>query len=132
MYYFSGPALRADLVSPFMISTIIGPTIVFCFIVPWVTAREARVRRVRSVMLKHRRCPHCGYDLRGSPTDPKDAATTCPECGCAWLLSEGVITNEAVATQQPIQAQHRKVIFAVVIALALAAMLGLLMFIRML
>ena len=32
------------------------------------------------------RCPHCGYDIRGLPTDPEDGATICPECGCAWQL----------------------------------------------
>jgi transcription initiation factor TFIIIB Brf1 subunit/transcription initiation factor TFIIB len=37
-------------------------------------------------MLKHRRCPHCGYDIRGLPVDPQDGATVCPECGCAWEL----------------------------------------------
>jgi transcription initiation factor TFIIIB Brf1 subunit/transcription initiation factor TFIIB len=37
-------------------------------------------------MLKHLRCPHCGYDLRGLAADPEDGATVCPECGCAWRL----------------------------------------------
>jgi hypothetical protein len=39
-------------------------------------------------MLKHRRCPHCGYDLSNLPTDPEDGVTGCPECGCAWMLEE--------------------------------------------
>jgi transcription initiation factor TFIIIB Brf1 subunit/transcription initiation factor TFIIB len=39
-------------------------------------------------MLEHRRCPHCGYDLRMLPTDPDDGSTVCPECGCAWGLDE--------------------------------------------
>ena len=37
-------------------------------------------------MLQHRRCPHCGYDLRLLPDDCSDGATVCPECGCAWKL----------------------------------------------
>ncbi len=54
----------------------------------WVAAGQARARSVRSVMIKHLRCPHCGYDLRMLQADPTDGATTCPECGCAWRLSE--------------------------------------------
>jgi hypothetical protein len=55
-------------------------------IVCWSSARMIRSRRIRSVMLAHCRCPHCGYDLRLLPTDPTDGATVCPECGCAWGL----------------------------------------------
>lgn len=59
------------------------------WVVPFVlgiAARELRERRIHSVMLHHRRCPHCGYDLRGLPRDPADRATACPECGHAWRL----------------------------------------------
>lgn len=49
-------------------------------------ARAKYVSRVASVMLEHRHCPHCGYDVRGLPADPEDGATVCPECGCAWKL----------------------------------------------
>ena len=132
LYYFSDAAARADLVSTLKNPVIVVPNIVCCFIVPWIVARQARMKRVRSVMLRHRRCPHCGYDLRGSPADPNDAMTTCPECGCAWLLSEGVINNEAAATQQSIQAQHKKVILAVAAGLTLAVVLGLVAFMKML
>jgi hypothetical protein len=52
----------------------------------WWWAGRNRVKRVCRVMLKHLRCPHCGYDLRLLPTDPADGATVCPECGCAWRL----------------------------------------------
>ena len=48
-------------------------------------ARDKYTSRVASVMLKHRHCPHCGYDIRGLPADPADGATVCPECGCAWV-----------------------------------------------
>jgi hypothetical protein len=53
-------------------------------------ARARYVSRVASVLLKHRHCPHCGYDLRGSRPDPTDGATVCPECGCAWRLEPDV------------------------------------------
>jgi hypothetical protein len=52
----------------------------------WFFSRSGRLGRVCKVMLKHLRCPHCGYDLRMLPTDPDDGATVCPECGCAWRL----------------------------------------------
>lgn len=47
-----------------------------------------RDRQIRKVMLKHRRCPHCGYDLRLLPAASEDRATVCPECGCAWKLED--------------------------------------------
>jgi hypothetical protein len=59
---------------------------------PFVTfyiARAKYVSRIASVMMAHRHCPHCGYDLRGLPTEPDDGATICPECGCAWRLPDG-------------------------------------------
>jgi hypothetical protein len=54
----------------------------------WRSARRGRLKRVRGIMLRHRRCPHCGYDLRGLPTDSEDGLTVCPECGCAWRLAD--------------------------------------------
>ena len=54
----------------------------------WIALRNARHQRVGKAMLQHRRCPHCGYDLRLLPVDPADGATVCPECGCAWRLNE--------------------------------------------
>jgi hypothetical protein len=55
-------------------------------LVAWYRMRRARFGQVAAAMLKHLRCPHCGYDLRMLPADPADGATTCPECGCAWRL----------------------------------------------
>jgi len=60
----------------------VGPWVI------WIGAKMARLKRIRRVMLEHLRCPHCGYDLRGLPTDPEDGATVCPECGCAWRLDD--------------------------------------------
>lgn len=52
----------------------------------WRSGRRARAKLVCAIMLKHLRCPHCGYDIRGLPIAPEDGATVCPECGCAWRL----------------------------------------------
>jgi ribosomal protein S27AE len=46
-------------------------------------------------MLEHRRCPHCGYDLRGLPDESNDGATICPECGSAWILAADAADREA-------------------------------------
>lgn len=54
----------------------------------WIGARQVRSGRIRAVMLRHHRCPHCGYDLRLLLPDTDDHATTCPECGCAWRLED--------------------------------------------
>jgi ssDNA-binding Zn-finger/Zn-ribbon topoisomerase 1 len=54
----------------------------------WVGARKMRFARVKRIMLAHRRCPHCGYDLKGLPVDERDGATVCPECGSAWKVEE--------------------------------------------
>lgn len=59
----------------------------FFIIVIWTRAKQARFGRIRKIMLKYLRCPHCGYDLRKLPVDSDDGATVCPECGCAWKLN---------------------------------------------
>lgn len=61
----------------------------FWGLIAWGVMWRQRFGRVRRIMLAHRRCPHCGYDLTGLPLDADDAATVCPECGCAWMLKEG-------------------------------------------
>ncbi len=53
----------------------------------WIQLKRTRLKRACRILLKHLRCPHCGYDLRMLPTDPQDGATVCPECGCAWRLA---------------------------------------------
>jgi len=65
----------------------------FSGVMTWRGARRARSKRVIAVMLQFRRCPHCGYDLRGLREDPADGATVCPECGCAWRLAAGKTTD---------------------------------------
>jgi len=70
----------------------------YLFILPfimWGGARKKRFGKVAAAMLKHRRCPHCGYDLRNLPVEDSDGATICPECGCAWILDESEGTGLA-------------------------------------
>ena len=64
------------------------------FLIGFLRARRRRLRRIRRVMLRHRHCPHCGYDIRGLPADEPDGATVCPECGCAWMLDEPRLAGE--------------------------------------
>jgi DNA-directed RNA polymerase subunit RPC12/RpoP len=54
----------------------------------WRGGRQARAKLVCAIMLKHLRCPHCGYDIRGLPANTEDGATVCPECGSAWRLAD--------------------------------------------
>jgi len=53
----------------------------------WFVSARVRFKTIRDIILRRRRCPHCGYDLRLLPTDQEDGATVCPECGCAWRLA---------------------------------------------
>jgi hypothetical protein len=69
------------------LSLLLPNSIWIVLFVLWIRTRNVRRQRIASVMLEHLRCPHCGYDLRLLPVDPKDAATVCPECGCAWMLA---------------------------------------------
>ncbi|MDY7107066.1 MAG: hypothetical protein SYC29_00360 [Planctomycetota bacterium] len=71
-----------DLSRVALLNMVVWPILV------WVRARQVRFRRIRKVMLAHRHCPHCGYDLRGLPPDEQDGATVCPECGCGWKVKE--------------------------------------------
>lgn len=63
----------------------VGYLLIWPFII-WGGLRKKRFGNMAKAMLRHRRCPHCGYDIRGLPVDERDGATVCPECGCAWLL----------------------------------------------
>ncbi len=81
---------RGSWRDPVMLTVYVGylvlpPVVVY---VQFRKARRARWERIRGAMLKHLRCPHCGYDIRGLPIDPEDGATVCPECGCAWRLDD--------------------------------------------
>ena len=125
LYYFSDASFRADLVGTLTNPAIMGPNIICCFVVPWLVARQARMKRVHSVMLKHRRCPHCGYDLRGTPADPSDGARVCSECGCAWMLDDPAIIAEADSVAQALQMRRRRgILMLVLVGLTVLAVLG--------
>ena len=127
LYYFGDQSLRKDLVATLMNPAIMVPSVFGCVVVPWITARQARLKRVWFAMLKHRRCPHCGYDLRLLPVDPADGATVCPECGCAWLIDEAAITEglaAAVAHSGSPRSQRISIV-AVLLLLVATALAGL-------
>jgi hypothetical protein len=133
LYYFSDSSLRRDLVSLLTNPAIIVPSVVWCVIIPWLTGRQARLKRARFAMLKHRRCPHCGYDLRLLPTDPDDGATVCPECGCAWHIDDAALGEGLTAVAVPaVTAERRaKVLLVVVLLLSVLALIGGLLAMRM-
>jgi len=126
LYYYFDTSARRDLVSTITNPVIMVPNVLCCFFVPWIIARHARTNRMRFAMLKHRRCPHCGYDLRNLPAAPDDGATVCPECGCAWLIDEASLA-EALATAMPVPPTgvQRKILVVVGLLLAATALAGL-------
>jgi hypothetical protein len=77
-------------------------------------------------MLKFRRCPHCGYDLRLLPADPADSATVCPECGCAWLIDDATLSQHLAGTTTFTEHTKTRKIILVAIAtlLAVLALIG--------
>ncbi len=62
----------------------------------WNALKRSRFGNIAAAMLKYSRCPHCGYDIRGLPTDPEDGFTVCPECGCAWRLVRNGLSDTAM------------------------------------
>lgn len=68
-------------------------SVLYLVTLPWIIwygVKRKRFGHVTAVMLRYLRCPYCGYDLRGLPTDPVDDATVCPECGCAWRMPSAI------------------------------------------
>jgi hypothetical protein len=66
-------------------------SVAFFALLPWVfwfNIKRSRFGKVAAAMLRHGRCPHCGYDLKNLPVDGRDGATVCPECGCGWKVKE--------------------------------------------
>ncbi len=82
-----------DLVSTLTNPAILAPSLAGIVFLPVWLARRRRAQRhrVTAVLLKHRRCPHCGYGLTGLPVDPADGATVCPQCAAAWRLDDPAI-----------------------------------------
>ncbi|MHC4066870.1 MAG: hypothetical protein ACYSUI_20530 [Planctomycetota bacterium] len=76
-----GLAPLASMIGVGLLAAVVGGSLM-----AYQAAKRAHATRVVAAMLKYRRCPHCGYDIHGLPTDPDDGATVCPECGCAWRL----------------------------------------------
>ena len=96
VYWFSSPAGRAGLGRAF--EPALYPVWISAIMVPvWANYRR-RMARMRGVMLKHQRCPHCGYNLRGTPAHPDDGVTICSECGCAWRVERDAEAPTQTAT----------------------------------
>ena len=74
-------------------------------------------------MLQHRRCPHCGYDLRGLPPDPHDRAVVCPECGCAWGV-EAALAAELPAAAPLVPSRGTKVLLTCLMTILVVASIG--------
>lgn len=76
-YYF-GP-LRTQMPNPledaWQSRLVLSGMILNILIVTVVLGSPFYVRDIRAVVLRHRRCLHCGYDLRGH------THARCPECG---------------------------------------------------
>ncbi|MHC4130085.1 MAG: hypothetical protein ACYSUA_18360 [Planctomycetota bacterium] len=85
--------------------------------------------RVSAVLIKFRRCPHCGYSLRGLPVDPADGATVCPECACAWRLDDPKLAARATALDPAAAGVggHSRAILLVLIGLTILAVGGTIM-----
>jgi len=131
LYYFSDASARQDLVKTLTNPVIFGPSIICCLVVPWTTAWQARRKRVRFAMLKCRRCPHCGYDLRRLPVDPTDGATVCPECGCAWRLDDpGIDRGLTAGATGKDRRRTTAAVVGVALLLMLAAGFGVLLLLR--
>jgi hypothetical protein len=94
-----GPGAWRDLMDDVTNPAIYVPSLFVVLFLPWmfVHARRTRCGRVSAVLIKFRRCPHCGYSLRGLPVDPTDGATVCPECACAWRIDDPAIAARAAA-----------------------------------
>ena len=122
LYALGDASARRDLVSTLLNPAIMTPSIVCGVIMPWLSARQARMRNIRSVMLAHKRCPHCGYNLLGLPVEPDDGATVCPECGAAWRLDDvaGIPSRAEDASRRT----KALLLTGVLLGLTLAAGLG--------
>jgi hypothetical protein len=124
IYYTGDAGLRKDLISTITNPAIIIPNLVCCVVVPWIITRQNYMKHISAAMLKHRRCPHCGYDLRGAPP-AADGTSICSECGCAWLISDEAQTSPEAAAAYAAQARRRqKMLLFAVVGLTLTAVLG--------
>ncbi len=88
----------------------------------FVQRRRTQRQRVTAIMLKHRRCPHCGSSLFGLPVDPTDGATVCPQCAGAWGLDDPAIAAHCAATCATASLSVCRMSRLLLVALALAVM----------
>lgn len=83
------------------------------FVGVWLAGKWGRVERVRLVMLKHCRCPHCAYDLRGLVAERQDVTTGCPECGCTWQVKDPTADQclaADAARRQSLESQNKRLV----------------------
>jgi hypothetical protein len=106
--------LVGAVTNPAIMSAIVAGAVVSI-----VGARHARFARLKRVMLRHSRCPHCGYGLTGVPPSDEDGATVCPECACAWRLDD-----PALARPEPSAGKPRGLQLIVLLVLALGSLAG--------
>ncbi len=104
----------------------IAPNLFFVVWIPaaYVQRRRSRRQRVTAIMLKHRRCPHCGNSLLGLPVDPTDGATICPGCTGAWRLDDAAIAAHCAASccaLAPLFAGRNRRLLMVALGLAVMA-----------
>ena len=76
--------------------------------VVWYYMKRSRYEKTAAAMLKHFRCPHCGYNLHGLAPDGTDGATVCPECGCAWNVDSQAKTSVDDETTESVERLSRK------------------------
>ncbi|UCG32544.1 MAG: hypothetical protein JSU68_12875 [Phycisphaerales bacterium] len=128
LYYTGDASARKDLISTITNPVFMIPNIVCCCVVPWIVTRQNYMKHIRSAMLKHRRCPHCGYDLRGTPT-AADGNSICSECGCAWLIyDEDQASPEAAAAYAAQVRRRQRTLMLALVGLTLTAVLGMVVF----
>ena len=86
-----------DLIDTLTNPAIMAPNLFLLVWLPWMAGARRRAQRMKvlAVLLEHRRCPHCGYSLRGLPVEAADGATVCPECACAWRLDDAAVARNA-------------------------------------
>ncbi len=115
-----GAAAWSDLLGT-LLKPAIMPAVIVGVIAPVLAAWQERLRRVRRIMLRHRRCPHCGYGLIGVPA-AEDGATVCPECACPWRLdATGGVGAVGPATRAP--ATITRTVLLIAAALGTAAVI---------
>ncbi len=125
LYFWSDAGARADLIGTLTNPALMVPNLVCCLVVPWIATRSARMKRIQSVMLRRRRCPHCGYDLRASSIDSADGATICSECGCAWNIEAAMLdVTSSSATMADRSKKTYVVLLLVLTGLAVLGILG--------